>query len=410
MIAPSKDGICVVVMNPGLVAAALFGFQNSAPVLRKQWMGGRRPAWVRSSSRNVRTLVIDAALPTLADGSFDTDEARRKMARLGMDGSSEIVVAGKIAVAARIDSVRQILSFAADEGILADAATSFAAVELCDFIKNGGVGDCARVALYENEAVLTSRIGGRLTSRRFSLPAGSVELSSTLQMLGSVKTSVSGTGDVSSFMPSQASFDDIREGDAAKTFAALMERGAGLWAEEALAVFSIKERSSVNAAMRWLPPVALALAILCVAAAFPLWASYSRACEYARQASAFEKRESHIEERARENAPLMERIETLSRRRNARADELSQSRRVVESVLAVQSAMKTTRHVSIDSVEASDGGGSLAIAGNVARGTTGELDRFVTSLAKSGYKPSGRISMEESGAGVRFCMELEGAK
>jgi hypothetical protein len=398
--------ICVVACNPGPIAAAVFDVDGGAAVHKKLWTGGARPAWVWTASRSMPTLVVDAALPTLADGGDDPLQARQRMARIGMDGASDMAAMPGCVVAVRGEAVAQICALALAEGIVADAATSFTAVELGTFIKENGTGDGARLVFHEKAAFLMARNGGRLTARRFAMPSGAVELASTLQLLPGVRTTLEGL--IFDNAPVGTSAQDRRTADAGQVTASLLERAANLWLEDgALAAFAPLRQKTLNAARRWLPTMALALAILCAAAALPLVQSLLRARAQERLVSVMQTRQAALQARATENAPIMQRIEALSRAQNARVREAALAQHTLASLVAVQDCMKTARRLRIDRLGVDEGGRHLIIAGTVDGGHGDDLSEFVARLGKSHFKPSSDVSLHEDGGALIFALGLE---
>ena len=409
---PRKDSqVCVVAYNPGLVAAAVFDMRGSSPACVKLWTEGARPAWVYKASRNMKTLVLDASLPTLADSADDVAQARQRMARLGMDDASDIALLPNCVVAVRGAGVAQACELAGSEGIVADAATSFAAVELGTLLKEIGTGDGARLVFHEKAAYLISRGGGKLSARRFSMPAGAAELTATLQLMPDAQITLEGLlgGDAPDWSPPYALRSlDRRKENGGKVYASLLERAADLWMNDhALAVFAPRNQGAKNAARRWLAPAALALALLCIAATLPLADAFAKAQAEEQRLAALQERQTQMQARAKENAPTLQRIEALSRAQNASAAQAARSQRTLVAILAVQTCATADRHLRIDRLAVDEGGHKLAICGTVPSGNGDELGDFVARLGKSHYKPASDVALHESGGTLVFALNME---
>ena len=398
-----------VVLNPGPTAAAVFDMRENQPEAEKIWTGGKRPAWIRSASRNMKTVLLDAPLPTFADASENPGAARRKMERMGLDESSEYGRVGNCTVAIRKDGIKQAFSLAEDEGLVADFATSFATVELAAFTSEEDEKVSARVSFYEKTAFLTSKTGTGLSSRRFAFPGGMDELSASLRAFDPAHVKVIGCGENVTNSTEQT-LQDRQTTDTGKAYESVMTRATILLKNGNLALFSIPGQRTSNIATRWLPPLATAFAILCVGTAFPLWNAYVGAAENNRLLAVLENQDREIRARSVENKSILKNIEDLSHRRNARISELTSAGHIVETVLTVQDALKTTRHVNIAKFGTDNEGETLSISGTVSRGTEGELERFVSNLTKSGYRLAAKTSLENEDGKTRFDMELEARK
>jgi hypothetical protein len=82
--------LCVVLCDPGPVAAALYVRRPDGFECRARWLSGRRPRWVARAPRDWSCLIVDAAAPTLAEALDDASPAsllrvRERMARIGIE-------------------------------------------------------------------------------------------------------------------------------------------------------------------------------------------------------------------------------------------------------------------------------------------------------------------------------------
>jgi|GEM_PF-7026794 len=426
-----SSGLCVLVCNPGPVAAALYKYRRwEAPSRRQVWLSGRRPGWVTRASRGCHCLIVDAASPTLVDSMEDASEAslikaRERIARIGIDGELDFApihnpASAQTAYAAlRRTGIAESCALAEAQGLIVDAMSSLMSMELSSFL--AVQGDSARLSLYENGAYLASRLGGKLSARRFALPSGRAELEVALaRFYASTQTSSTLNldgwkspehADIVSSIPAGVNWVDRCTEDVGDAYAALMDCVASLWAEDSgLALFAPRRQKLRNAASRWLPAMALSLVMLSLAmlpfvqrAYVDLEQQKEHAAVPLRQLVQFR---SNLEENEVRSDRLRCAQQALNYRNNcivAVEDSLATLRRLA----LIQEAGIAGKDLGFDRVGVSQAGDQISVSGFFPERLRSSFDAFVGTLIKQGLRPSSDISLGEDDGVVRFSLNME---
>ena len=405
--------ICVVLVDRGPVAASVFRVRNGTPTFLHIWTGGKRPAWLKRSTRDMPTIAVDAALPTLAGNAQDMNDARARLTKIGVSGNSLLDLTGDYAVAVRSEQVTDICRDTLDEGLVADRVTSLAALELATFIEETPSADAAKVTFYGENAILAQRENGKVSVRRFAMPAGATELASALNLFSGAQIVASGQAGDNAFVVSGgkgATIRDLRTADREVAVKDLLLRAAKLQADGRLALFESPRLAARNAAVRWLPPLAAASAILSIAVMAPLSGALmkERAKEdaYVRENARF----AEIAARAETNRLILARIEKLSVERNKLIDGMTRTHRTIGAVIKIQEAKSAVRGLKLDAISISRSGNALALSGSLPPDAKGGLDRFADKLGKSRYRQSSDASISEENGRLNFSVNLEAAR
>ena len=408
-----NDRICVVLVEHGPVAAAVFRVKNGAPAFVHIWTGGKRPSWLKRSTRDMPTVAIDAALPTLAGNAQDMNDARARLAKIGVNGNSLLDLTGDCAVAVRSEQVSDICGDMLDEGLVADRVTSLAALELATFIEETPSADAANVTFYGENALLAQRENGKVSVRRFAMPAGAPELASALNLFSGAQIVASGQAGDNAFVVTGgkgATIRDLRTADREAAVKGLLLRAAKLQADGKLALFATPQLGLRNAAVRWLPPFAAAFAVLSLAAIAPLACALVK--EHAREEACAREnaRFAEIAARAESNREVLARIEKLSLERNKQIDGMTRTHRTIGAVIQIQEAKNAVRGLRLDTISISKSGGALTLSGSLPAGAKGGLDRFVDKLGKSRFRQSSDASIREENGRLNFSVNMEAAR
>jgi hypothetical protein len=405
--------ICVVLVDRGPVATAVFRVKNGTPTFIRIWTGGKRPSWLKRSTRDMPTIAIDAALPTLAGNAQDMNDARARLTKIGVSGNSLLDLTGDCAVAVRSEQVIDICRDLLDEGLVADRVTSLAALELATFIEETPSTDAAKVTFYGENAILAQRENSKVSVRRFAMPAGATELASTLNLFSGAQIVASGQAEDNAFVVngrSGTTIRDLRTADREAVVKDLLLRAAKLQTDGKLALFAPPHIGARNAAIRWLPPFAAAFAILSIAFMAPLVCALMKERAKEDACAREHTRFAEIAARAESNRETLARIEKLSLERNKLIDGMTRTHRTIGAVIKIQEAKNAVRGLKLDSISISRSGNAITLSGSLPPDAKGGLDRFADKLGKSRYRQSSDASIREGNGRLNFSVNMEAAQ
>jgi hypothetical protein len=429
----SASRLCVVICDPGPVAAALYVRRPGAPECKARWLGGRRPRWVARAPRDWPCLIVDAAAPTLADALDDASpasltRARERMARIGIDEALDYAVLEREGfpqaayAAIRSSGVVEACALAQAQGLVADAVTSMLAVELGAFMGSVGMGDHARLTLFPHGAFLVSRSAGRLSARRFALPAARAELETALARLcaaaapGAHLTLDGLRGpDLPELpgllVPAGVELEDSRRENVGDAYSGMMDRVADLWAEGgALASFAPRHQRAHNLAVRWLPPLALALGMLAAALLPALREAWSRAEEARRDAELSAGRLAalrlNVDANDGESGRNDRALSALEYRRRC-VDGALTSRGTLLRFLDARQAAARFAAVRFERVAVDDAGRKISLSGTFPETSRASFDQTLDYFSELGFGPASDIAFSGQGGLVRFNLNME---
>jgi hypothetical protein len=405
-----KNRLCVVLFDGGPVSAAVFGWKNGTCVRYKYWSRGPRPSWISKASRNMETLLVDSALPTLASVAVSAENAREKLAKIGIGEKSLVSHANGCSVAVRTEALSETSESAFDSGILCDHVTSLASVELASFLSGTASQDSARLVMHENAAILLVREGGRLSLRRFAMPSMLAELDAALLLHNCPQLVVGGVLEIGGYQvrPREGvTLRDLRVADKEAVCAAILSRAAEHHHSGELALFALPRQHKRNVAARWLPPISLALFFLALAAIPPLLdARADESCERER-ARLLTAAKEEAQARAGANRAIMERIEKLSIDRNARIDGIHHTQKTLGTFVRIQEARRTARHLRLESISVSGNGGRITLSGSLPASYSDEVGNYIEKLAKARFRQTSDLAIRETDGRIVFAFTME---
>ena len=409
IIAGEKRRILVVLFSPAPVAAGLYHVGPGGDlVAERRWSAGKRPRWVKSASRARFTVAVDAALPTLAEACDDLSRTPALFERLGPGIS---VCPGRgVGVAFRTKAAEDILALAFADGILADATTSAAAVELAELVSGPVGGDGARLSFAGGAALLSARVSGRILLRRFVLPGDTESLNATLNGLPPMRLRIAGPrapGTENLVIPPHLRVEELppgtgsREGELVESAARLLLSGRGPALHEG------PRRSAACLAARLLPNVAATLVLLSLALLPALYSARTSLNGASSQRATEEKRLAEAKSRSVENAALCERL-TRAVEANARAaDDAAATNALLARLLDVENASAGEKKLELDRLTIGESGREIELSGSFPHGSDALFRKFTARLSALRLRPSREAALRDDGKLVRFTLALE---
>lgn len=406
----SKHSLCVILFDRGPVCAAVFRWKNGTPLRNKFWARGPRPSWVRKASRKSETLIVDVSLPTLANAASSAENAREKLAKIGVGGKSLVAHANGCSVAVRTEALAETSESAFDGGIVCDHVTSLAAVELASFQNDTVSADCARLVMHENAAILLTRENGRVSLRRFAMPSMTDELDAALQLHTCPQIVVEGILEIGGYnvRPRDGvTMRDLRIADREAVWASALARAADSCRAGTLALFALPRQRSRNFATRWLPQVGLALFLLSLAAIPPLLDARAVEKREQEQARVMTAAKEEATARAEANRAVMERISKLSGNRNARIEGINHTQKTLGALVRIQEARRSSRHLRLNTIAVSDNGGKITLSGAVPTNYSDEVGAYLDKLVKARFRQTSDIALRETNGRIEFAFTME---
>ncbi|MBN1402953.1 MAG: hypothetical protein JW942_00600 [Opitutales bacterium] len=425
------EELCIATCRPGPVCAALYKKNGAGAYARvREWLSGPRPDWLRGALRNGNCILIDATLPTLvdaleADSRPPLEQARERLARIGMDGDAMIRIISKTAyVALRPKALEQSRDIVFGQGIVADFFTSVLALDIARLVREGGSANCASLRFSDSDASLSSVRESRLMARRFKLGESSADLEAAvsalmrnapeamhLELLGEA-------GPLAQTVMEKAADEGwacVNHccASAEEAELSLMDLLARILTEDkALSPLFAPPRNALrNAALRWLPSLALSLGMLFLATLSPAYAMWKdmQASEARAQDSA--ARLASAKETAKANAPLAAELESAMALRNVMLDanlsnicELQKLAELHEQLIYLD-LLSGLEQIRSDCAKA-----ELLLVGTLAAEKRQGLERLIATLGTLGYTPVEDIVLEEHAERVRYRLNMGGAE
>lgn len=375
-------------------------------------------------------LALDACLPTMAEAvdalsDLALSKVRERMERIGIGADAQLApLCGQAAgvsayLALRGAALEESRVHVMEQGLVPDYFSSLAALELGRLLAGGEAGNKARLLFTGREVLFTALVGGRIQMRRFA-SAADLEISAALARYaaaGSGSLTMDGVlsedSDAHSLQAGTTGrgFEDTRCEDSGKALARMLDAAAELASSGGpLAIFRPKGAAGLNAGLRWLPPLALALAILCAAPALWIPQALEQRKAALDEAAKEAKALSIGRERAGENSALLDSLASAEALRGELREQLLRRQAAFDTLAGLDGHLEGLPGLAIDRLRIGGSGDSIAIQGRCPLNSRASIRLLVDSLERDGLRITRDIALDEREGFISFTLGMERRK